>query len=203
MFNFQVNHKDASAPQDAFSLLPIGEYEVFALKKNKSGVNTVKAKRDGSVDEFVGQEYPWMEVVFVVRRDVEQKGKGTRIWHTFYFSPRSVGMTNQLFKALQIPDGTIIDSEEALVQEMLMTPVRVVINHEKYKRNDDSEGKKLVIKSFKKTQVDGYVDPDKHEKDLIEGYNNPSASIAPQAPRYNPYEDDGKPIDLQEDDLPF
>lgn len=192
MFKFKVDHSKA-VEFTGNSVLPKGEYEVFA--KQERGF---KAKTGTIGTEFI----------FVVRRDVDQKGGGKHIWHSFFHTDRTVDILQSFAKALQMPNGAEYNSREEWAQDVLMRPVRAVVDVEEYEHKGQKK-KKNVIKFFKPSELPGIgIDVELHKKDLEEKQPVPvkKASAAPSMQKVaqaDPFADDGQPLDISEEDMPF
>lgn len=114
-------------------------------------------------------------VNYLVRSDVSQPGQGQEIMYdNFTVTENSMWRFNQASKAACIPDGIEFDSVEEWANAFMNRSVRVVVGEKTYNGKTFPE-----VKSFKESQ---------HAK-------NP--------PQRDTFKDDGKPIDISDDDLPF
>lgn len=190
MFKFKVNHSEA-VEFTGNSVLPAGEYEVFA--KQERGFTSKKGT--------LGTEF-----VFVVRRDVDQKGGGKHIWHSFYHTDKTVGILQSFAKALQLPNGVEYESREEWAQDVLMRPVRAFVGVEEYEHKGQKK-KKNVIKFFKPSELPGIgINVELHKKDLEEKQPVKQASAAPfmqKVEQADPFADDGQPVVISDEDMPF
>ena len=128
---------------------------------------------------------PYTEFVFVVRSDVEQPGKKRKVWHRFWHTEKTVGIVKGFLKQLGVPTGETFNSQEEFANFCLMKPVKARIDIEEYTDKNGNRKFKNVIRAFYTTDYPGF---------------QPEA--APANPS-NPFLDDGKPLEIDEDDLPF
>lgn len=119
-----------------------------------------------------------MRVIFnyEVRSDVSQPCQGQEIrFDNFTVTEKSMWRFNQASKAAGIPDGIEFGSVEEWANTFLNRAVRVVVGERTY------DGKTFPeVKSFKESQF-------------------PKSKTKSD----DPFRDDGRPIDISEDDLPF
>lgn len=161
-----------------------GEYEVYP----SAYVYTLtKATRN-----------PMITMNYKVRDDVDQDGAGSEIrYDNFVDTPKSDWRFNALIKATgAFESGHEFGTLQGWAEEMLGKPVRV-----KVAMTTDKNGKQYPeIKSFKATAA-----PDMTEVPEVDhqggGSSTPHASKSDTIA--DPFADNGKPIEINEDDLPF
>lgn len=114
-------------------------------------------------------------VNYEIRGDVDQPCQGQEIkFDNFTVTDNSMWRFNQASKASGIPDGIEFERVEDWASTFMNRAVRVVVGERSY------DGKTFPeVKSFKESRY-------------------------PKAKTQNdPFKDDGRPIDISEDDLPF
>jgi hypothetical protein len=113
---FTVNNGEASS----FEPLPVGEYEVF--------INETK------VVESKEKHTPGVEMKMIVRDepDINPVGRKKTIFHTMWYTEKTGGMFQALFKAAFVPEGAKLDTLEDVAKELKGRFVRVKIKHEMY-----------------------------------------------------------------------
>lgn len=113
-------------------------------------------------------------VNYEIRSDVDQPGQGQEIkFDNFTVTENSIWRFNQASKAAGMPDGITFGTIEEWASAFMKRSVRVVVGERTY------DGKTFPeVKSFKESQ---------HST----------------TKKQDPFADDGKPIDISDDDLPF
>lgn len=113
-------------------------------------------------------------VNYEVRSDVDQPGQGQEIkFDNFTVTENSMWRFNQASKAAGMPDGITFGTVEEWASAFMKRSVRVVVGEKTY------DGKTFPeVKSFKESQ---------HST----------------TKKQDPFVDDGKPIDISDNDLPF
>jgi len=159
-----------------FKLLDPGVYEVYAESRD--------------IGQSPNTGTPYTEFVFVVRSDVEQPGKNRKIWHRFWHTEKTVGIVKGFLKQLGAPTGIVFDSQEEFANYCLLKPVKARIDIEYYEDKNGNKKMKNVIRTFYPTDYPGF---------------QPGTAPANSNNQYldNPFADDGKPIEIDDDDLPF
>lgn len=118
---------------NASTILPEGEYEVMAQ------------------DFMHGQSQngdPMTTFVFVVRTDVEQKGKGRKLFHRMVHNERTETMWARMNKALGVPNGATFDDYEDWASYVVGKPIRAVVKH-----RETEKGVFANIAYFKPTEA--------------------------------------------------
>jgi alpha-galactosidase/6-phospho-beta-glucosidase family protein len=118
---FTVNHNEASS----FEPLPEGDYEVV-ISETK-------------VDKSKEKQTPFVGMTMTVRdeADINPVGRKRKIFHNMYYTEKTVGMFQALFKALLFDNGKQMASLEDVAKEIKGCTVRVRLKHEKYQ---DAQG---------------------------------------------------------------
>jgi hypothetical protein len=117
----KVDHNQASS----FEPLPEGEYEVV-IKETK-------------VDKSQQKGTPYVGMTMVVRDepDINPVGRKRNIFHNMYYTEKTVGMFQSLFKCLMFDQNREFDSLEQVAREIKGCTVRVKLRHEQYQ---DAQG---------------------------------------------------------------
>jgi Protein of unknown function (DUF669) len=191
---FKQDNKRAQENANSFAPLPEGDYEVFA---------TV-----GKYEAEPGKT-PNINLQFTVRSDVEQEGKGRKVFHRFWISqvmtPRE-GQTKSPYEwcmqnieefgmHVGIPDGAEFPDEAAWVNYILGKPVKARLKITEYDGKERNE-----IAWFNKSDYPNMKE--QVSKGVAEGTSVPPAGKAP-VDHEDPFANDGTPIDISDDDLPF
>lgn len=121
---FKVDH---SAATGGFEPLPPGEYEVVITETK--------------VDASTEKKTPYVGMTMTIRdeADINPVGRKRKVFHNMYYTPKTVGMFQSLFKALLFDQGKVMDTLEDVSREIKGCSVRVKIRHEKYTNNQGEE----------------------------------------------------------------
>lgn len=181
-----------------------GEYEVYA--------NAYSVEQAKSGNQMIQLNY-------FIRDDVDQAAAGQEIrFDNFVVTPNSQWRFNALAKAVGTPQGYDFGSPEGWAQAMMGRPVRVIVEMEK--SNNGREYPR--VKVFNKSSVPMNVQPVFKESQqqraakATAGYNSGRQSMT-QMPNTNsyqqqnnqqnfgrdPFDSQGQPIDITDNDLPF
>lgn len=173
------NNKQAEETKGSFGLLPDGDYEVFAV--------------DGKwTDE--PNKTPNANLTFVVRSDVEQAGKGRKVFHTFYISrdpekvETSLGFIQRFNLELGVPDGVEFSTQQEWINYILSKPVKARIGKREYNGKEYNE-----IKWFNKSDFQA-IDMSQNQvenKPTSPGLDKAVDQVSSGA------------IDISDEDLPF
>jgi hypothetical protein len=188
---FKQDNKRAKENSNSFAPLPEGDYEVLVTK------GSYRAEPDKT---------PNINLELTVRSDIEQEGKGRKVFHTFWISQDHTvkeGKTKSPFEFCMamieefglhvgIPDGAEFPDEQAWVNYILGKPVKARLFIDEY---DGKENNK--VKWFNKSDNPG-VKQQQSAGDIA-GTNVGKAPANAE----DPFADDGQPIDITDDDLPF
>ncbi|MFS0560103.1 DUF669 domain-containing protein [Terribacillus sp. 179-K 1B1 HS] len=126
---------------------------------------------------------------YEIRSDVDQPSQGQEIrFDNFTIVENAQWRVNSASKAAMIPDGTPFNSAEEWAQAMIGRPLRVVVGEREH------NGKKYPeVKAFKQPQASGL--PSFSNNNNQQQNNNQS--------NQDPFKNNGGPIDISDDDLPF
>lgn len=156
--------KDKNKAGSNFDVLPAGEYEVFM-----TGAELKDSKNS---------EYQYYNVVYTIRDDVEQEGKGRKVWDIYSLSPKAEFKFHAILDALEVEDGVEFENEAEIIKFMIGKPIVAVLGVEK-----NEKGERNNVKATKPSQIGGeYVSS--------EASNDPFANK-------------GGPINISDEDLPF
>lgn len=154
-FNFTVDHNEAQE----FGRLPDGEYEVFI-----TGAKVSNPSSNGNLG---------VQMVMTVRDDVDQTGKGRKVWDTMWVTPNTKGLIQGRLKAMQIPSGTAFDSLQDMADAVKGLPVRIRVKGQA--DNDDFN----EVSAYLQARHEGFYDVEE------------DTNVA------------NTPTDISDDDLPF
>lgn len=123
MSAFSLNFAEAAG----FSALPVGQYEAIIKEVE------VKEFRTGSKG---------LKLTYVIRNDVNQEGRGRKIFDNFVASEGAMFRFSQLGKAINMQDGRAFASAEdllgAFANESVGKSVKLTLKVEKYEGNDQN-----------------------------------------------------------------
>lgn len=160
---FTVNYSEASS----FEPLPIGEYEVF-IEKTKVGESSEKKT------PFVG-----LEMIVRDEPDINPVGRKRKIFHNIYYTEKTVGQFQSIFKAAFVPEGAKLDTLEDVARELAGRFVRVKIKHEMYENEP-----RVRVSYFSQSQ-------------------KPLSKVHSDNPLSGNAGETGGGIEIPDDDLPF
>lgn len=150
-----------------------GTYEVFISSVEKTTFST-------------GAE--GLNLQFTIRGDLEQDFANRKLFDRLVCSEKAMFRWNNISKATNMPDGQTFNSAQEVIQafgeHLNGKPLRVTIKHREW------EGKI-------REEVKAYSESD------YEGGQASNAFDASQYASQDPFAEDGKPIDISDDDLPF
>jgi hypothetical protein len=178
------NNERANESKKGFGLLPDGDYEVFAT--------------EGKWEDKVGKT-PNANFTFVVRSDVEQEGKGRKVFHTFYISrdpekvETSLGFIERFNLELGVPDGVEFATQQEWINFVLGKPVKAHISKREYNGKEYNEIKWFNASDFKVIDP-AVINAGKEEK-------KPESKGLSRVDE-DPFAGNGS-INITDDDLPF
>jgi hypothetical protein len=161
----KVNHNEASS----FEPLPEGEYEVVITETK--------------IDKSKEKKTPFIGMTMTIRDepDINPVGRKRKVFHNMYYTDKTVGMFQALFKALLIPQNQEFESLEDVAREIKGYTVRVKVRHEKYTGADGSDKTAERVHYFIQSQK----------------------PVMRQEISSDPFAENGGQIDISDDDLPF
>lgn len=162
---FKVDHSQAGGD---FAPLPEGEYEVVITETK--------------VDASSEKKTPYVGMTMTIRdeADINPVGRKRKVFHNMYYTPKTVGQFQTLFKCLMFGQGEEFETLEDVAKAIKGCCVRLKLRHEKYTGNDGQEKTAERVHYFMQSQ-------------------KPLRRIEPSA---DPF-DNGGSIEIQDDDLPF
>lgn len=189
---FKQNNKRAEENAMNFKPLPEGEYEVMATK--------------GKYEAEPGKT-PNINLEFTIRSDVEQQGKGRKVFHRFFISQDHevkegktkspyefcMQMIEEFGLHVGVPDGADFPDEQAWVNYILGKPVKAKLYIDEYNGKENNK-----VKYFNKT--DYPMVKQQVSSGVANGTSVPPANTVIDD---DPFANDGTPIDISDDDLPF
>ena len=125
---------------------------------------------------------PMINVTLTIRNDVEQEGQKRKIFDRLVATERAMFKFHQLAKALQWGQGEGAANLEEFAEKILYQQVKA----------------KLKISPAR----GNYAEKNDVVTYLVTDYPTGDAGVGPDTNPYN-FDDDGKPIDISDDDLPF
>lgn len=160
--------KDRSKAGSNFDVLPTGAYEVFI---------TGAELKDSS-----SSEYQYYNVVYTIRDDIEQPGKGRKVWDIYSLSPKAEFKFHAILDALEVEDGVEFESEEEIIRFMNGKAIIAVLGAEKRKDRDGNMTERNNVKATKPSALGGEYTAPTDSNDSFSG---------------------GGTINISDDDLPF
>lgn len=194
----QVEAKDQER-KDMFGLIEPGAYEMYVEKaeyRNKKGTT------------------PNINVTLVIRADVEQAHKGRKIFHTFWISqkPESVefcmNMIASFLNKIGAEDGQDFFSEQEVAAYMVANPIIGIVETDEYNGKERSVIGEFEVSDFVGEKVEivenDKKDLEKAKKDVAKaGKEKKETEKEYTRVDEDPFANDGEPIDISDDDLPF
>jgi hypothetical protein len=201
---FMTFNKDkavkAEAEQKAmFGLIDPGTYEVFVEKaeyRDKKGMT------------------PNINVSLIIRSDVEQGFKGRKFFHTFWISQKKetslefcMNILMSFMNKIGLPDGTVFGTPQEVAAYMKGHPVTAVLKIEKDQKDKDrNEVDEWLVSDFQGQKVE--IKEDETKGDALKKIKDATTKTATKAATKtavedDPFDNDGGPIDISDDDLPF
>lgn len=192
----KYNKTEAKKQADSFGLIAEGEYELYVMK----------AEWRPLVDK--PDKTPYFNLELAIRSDIAQEHGGRKIFHSFYVSrdpekvENSMNFINRFNLALDIPDGVDFPTEESWLKYIIGKPVRGYVGIHEH------NGKKYPeIKEFLLTQFTEMSEQSSNSSG-IQKVDKPAAKVDKPKENYtkiddDPFSNDGGPIDISDDDLPF
>jgi hypothetical protein len=121
----KVNHNEAQS----FEPLPEGEYEVVVSETK--------------VDKSTQKQTPYVGMTMTVRdeADINPVGRKRKIFHNLYYTDKTVGQFQSLFKALLFDQGREFNELADVAKAIKGCTVRVKLRHEQYQ---DAQGNNKV-----------------------------------------------------------
>ena len=177
---FTVNHSEAGS---SFEPIPEGTYEAFISEVVKHTYST------GSKG---------LKITITIRDDVDQEAKRRKIFDNLVSSEKAMFRWQMYAAATDLPEGTTFKDEEDLIKgfgkHLKGKPVKIKIVHDTT-RDRFPEQVSGVVKSNL-----GGAAPGSNPFAVPGGSNQQPPSFGEQK---MPWEDDGKPVDISDDELPF
>lgn len=170
---FSTNRKEVSEPRTDFEPVDEGQYEVVISSVEKTTFST-------------GSE--GLKLVYTIRSDVEQDFGNRKLFDNLVASEKAMWRWNDIGAATNVPDGVSFATAEDVInyygKHLMGQPLVVNVKHENYQGRIQER-----VNAFYNT-----------------GLGGGQASNAFDASQYSnqdPFAEDGKPIDISDDDLPF
>jgi hypothetical protein len=158
-----------------FDPITPGEYEVV--------ISEVQVTTSSS-------QNPMIKAVLVIRSDVDQEFANRKIFDNLAVTEAAMFKFHNLSSALGFEDGHEFDTLEEFAQSILYSTVRVKTKQEEYNGNVNAK-----VVTYKPSE-EGAASPESVVN--ASTYGGRSSRTAS-----DPFADDGKPIDISDDDLPF
>lgn len=196
---FTVNHSEAGG----FEPIKPGTYEAV--------ITEVEVKTFGTGSQGI-------KATLTIRDDVDQQFQKRKIFDNLVLTDSAMFKFQQYAKAVGMPEGYSPETLEEMAGNMKFKAVKVKISNETYETNSGEEriqdrvdfvdiptvpygGQATAGDPF---NAPGMAPPDASNP-ILGGGQAPSSSKPPweQQGSADPFADDGKPIDISEDDLPF
>lgn len=136
---FKVDHSKAEGSE--FTLLPEGEYEVFAVAGETS------TSSSGN---------PMLTVNYKIRNDYPQEGQGQEIrFDRFVGTEKAMFRFHAVCKALEVEQGVEFDDFADFWKFFKGKALRVVVKHEAATVGKNAGKMFPVVKGFKKSEIGG------------------------------------------------
>lgn len=147
---------------------------------------------ESAVEDATQSGSEFTNFTMVIRNDLDQPHKNQKIWHRNW-KAKATGkynmiMFNTIGKAARLENGKTYSSFEELLDDFEGKPVQVFVQNETSEYNGKSY-ENLNVKSWKPTAFPNI----QHQ---FKGKGNAGNSSSP-------FKNDGEPIDISEDDVPF
>lgn len=194
-FGLKQDNKRAKENSGGFGLIKKGEYELIVT--------------DGQFRNEQGKT-PNINLALAIRTDFDQEFKGRKLFHTMWisqvFEPKEgkekspyeycMEMIEAFTMACGAPDGVEFSSPEEVIKFVKGKGVRGYVGVREHDGKEYNE-----IKSFKVSEKPGIVQQDTTNG----GANMQKTEQKSSQQKFNddPFANDGQPIDIDDDDLPF
>jgi hypothetical protein len=167
------NKEKAKKADNKYGVITPGKYEVFVT--------------EGSYRAEAGKT-PNINLQLVVRSDIEQEYKGRKVFHTFWISDKSeakreacLNMMQSFINKIGAPDGVNFETPEQWIEFTLGKPITAQIEVEEYNGKERN-----IIKYFNVSDQQGQAVQQEEKQESND-----------------PFKNDGQPIDITDEDLPF
>lgn len=175
---FKVDHSQTSN----FEPIPPGTYEAYISEVEKTTFNS------GSKG---------LKMTLTIRDDVDQEARKRKVFENLVCSEKAMFRWQDYAKATALPDGASFNSEDDLIQgfgkHLKGKPVKIKITHNKSRDNFPER-----VSAVMPSDIDGAVPGENPFAVPGEGSQMPDFGGQKM-----PWEEDGKPLDISDDDLPF
>lgn len=175
------DNKRAVENDNGFGIIPEGDYEVIV-----SG---------GAFRDDAQQSWPNFNLELTIRSDVDQEFKGRKVFHTFWLSQKKetslqvcMNMIEAFGHKVGVPDGVEFETEQQWVNFVIGKPVKAHVVIEEYNNKE-----KNVVKYFNESE---FMEV-RHVEEKKTEYNSYTRVDD------DPFANNGKTLDISDDDLPF
>jgi len=177
---FTVNHQEAGG---SFEPIAPGTYEAVITEVS---IETFKTGSEG------------VKITLTIRADVDQRFTKRKLFDNCVYSEKSIFKFQQYTKAVQVPEGTNVDSLEQFKALILYKPVSVKVTNEEYNGKMQDRVQYVDVATVPYNSPDGAANPFN-----VPGSGQADEKMPWESDKSDPFSDDGRPIDISADDLPF
>lgn len=126
---------------EGFEALPAGEYEVYL-----SGFEKKQSQRG---------PYPYYNAVLILRDDIDQPGKGRKVWDIFSLSPKAEFKFHNILKAFPDAHDEVFEDGKEILDYAKGKAVRVKLGVRSYTKDDGEVVQSNDVKDYKQSHVGG------------------------------------------------
>ena len=201
---------DHSQVKNTFEPVKPGEYEVVITETE------VKTSQNGN---------PMIRTVYTIRSDVDQPFQNRKLFDNLVQSENAMFRFQQVAKAIGLPNGFSVSTIEEFAKLMLYKAVRVKVTNKNEVYNGETRVRENIVFISEptvpyggETANDPFANvgddfpemPDEENNissvppwEVSEPKPQPSNKKKGKSKSADPFADDGKPLDISEDDIPF
>jgi hypothetical protein len=181
--------KDKAVEADkGFGLIEPGDYEMFVSKAEWRTKN---------------QKTPNFNLSLVIRTDVDQDYKGRSVFHSFYISKdaekveTSMNMLQAFLHKIGATDGMDFTTEQEVAAFMVGKAVVGTVDTEEYNGKKNSRIQGFTVSDLLGRAID--TEAGKKDTTMSKAADKKDYTRVDE----DPFANDGKTIDISDDDLPF
>ena len=183
----KFNRKEAEAKANQFGAIEEGDYELYV----------VEGEWRPMLDK--PDKTPNFNLKLKIRSDVGQAAAGRTLFHSFFISrdpdkaETSMDFIDRFNVALGLPDGVEFETEEQWISYITGKPVKAHVIQREYNGKTNP-----AIQYFMETEH-----PEMTEQDKPSSGMKPASQQQQSKVDDDPFANNGKTLDISDDDLPF
>jgi hypothetical protein len=194
---FTTDHNEAG---NMFDPVAPGKYEAVITQ-----AEVTAAKESGN---------PMIKVTYTIRSDVDQRFQKRKLFDNYVASEKAMFKFQQAAKAIGMPQGSQVGSIEEFAKMILFRAVKITVaNKKEVYQGEERVRDNVTFVDEPSVPYNGGNGPAVNPFEVPPGVEDetPPWEQAEEKPKgkgkkgkqADPFADDGKPIDISDDDLPF